>query len=145
MTSRIPLITNREWEAKALTSSGNVIETKIYKSAFYNKSPFIHVGVEWYSNYSGWFTVNNFGAQTIVSRVSLVRKFPYLNSSHSPQKIDITSAKIEQQWHVIYSGQSVLFSNEFISVSVKPKGGQWLDELEKSGAPVTRKSTLVNR
>ena len=146
------------FEVETVSSTGLLIPFETYRELgnktrffiFVNGNANTPIASHNVMNHQRWFTVCFSDGKPFVSVPYIIHTFPYLRSPyHSHEAVsgmDIFDYKISselgEKWFLAYSGESLVFSNEFISVSVKPKGGQWLKELEKNGAPVTLKSAV---
>ena len=152
------IILAENWQVMANTHFGIPLYSKICQSNWDDNPLFVHIkgskkvplaSHDSWMPYERWFAVYFLDGEPVVSMPYWPKQLSVMRSPYKPTDtyfgMNIFGYKVAKElgekWFLDYTGDSLVFSNEFISVSVKPKGGQWLDELEKSGAPVTRKST----
>ena len=120
VAGRRPLLPAAKWQAKAGTHCGTPMSIKTYRMLGHDMPLFVRVNggrQPW-----DWFVVSISDDAARVSVPNTPRAFPYLGYNHDMwHGVDILDAKIEEKWFVSHTGDSVVFSNATLSVSVSPK------------------------
>jgi hypothetical protein len=116
----VPLVPAMKWRVEAKTHTGVPICAKTYRMLGRDSPLFLRVnGGSW-----NWFITSVFGNKTSVSVPNHLRTFPCLSVNSVGgvnYGVDILDGKLDEKWWLHREGDSIVFSNAVISVTVSKK------------------------